>query len=102
MNKDTQKLFDEISQKMAEEDEAAFKKNARPKLRRKSHVVYHVVDRKTGNNCGAYSRAYHTEYDFPNPSEARNAMFSGEYKNKRRYKVAKYRVTYTLIKDDCD
>lgn len=68
----------------------------------KPHTVFRVIEKKTGAVCDAYSRACCNESDFGSVSEARNAMFSGEYKSKGKYRVAKYRVTYELIDPDCD
>ena len=69
---------------------------------KKPDIVYRVISRASGEACGAYSRAYCDEFDFTSPSEARSSMFSGEYQDKSRFKIAKYRVTYELIEDDCD
>jgi hypothetical protein len=65
-------------------------------------TVFRIHDRKTGAVQSAYSRAYHDERDFDSVSSARNANVHGIYKDRREYRVAKYRVIYELIEDDCD
>ena len=67
---------------------------------KKPEIVYRIIDRKTGDAVGSYSRAYCDEYDFYTPSEARNANCHGVFENTEKYKIAKYRVTYELIEDD--
>jgi len=69
---------------------------------KKPEIVYRIIDRKGGYAVGSYSRAYCDEYDFVSVSDARNANCHGIFKNKERYKIAKYRVTYELIEDDVD
>lgn len=64
--------------------------------------VYRIIDRETDYLQGAYSRAYHTEYDFDSVSSARSSNCYDIYKDKAKYKIAKYKVTYELIDDDCD
>lgn len=63
-------------------------------------IVFQVLDRKTGEKQGAYSRSYWTEYDFKSPESARSSNCHGIYQNKEKFKIAKYRVTYELIEDD--
>ena len=65
-------------------------------------TVFRIHDRKTGAVQSAYSRAYHDEKDFGSVGSARNANVHGVYKDKRKYRVAKYRVIYELIEGDCD
>lgn len=67
---------------------------------KKPEVVFRIIDKETGEAVGSYSRAYCDEFDFNSPSEARNANCHGEFKDKKKYKIAKYKVTYTLIEDD--
>lgn len=67
---------------------------------KKPEIVYRIIDRGTGTPEGVYSRACCEEYDFHSPGEARASNFSGEYKDKKKYKISKYRVTYELIDDD--
>ena len=54
---------------------------------KKPETVYRIIDKKTGNAKGSYSRACCDEYDFNSISEAR---------------IAKYKVTYELIEEDAD
>lgn len=69
---------------------------------KKPEVVFRIIQRATGEAQGSYSRACCDEYDFSSSEEARNANCHGIYRNKRRYKIAKYLVTYTLLDDDVD
>jgi len=63
-------------------------------------IVYRIVDNKTGEITGNYSKAYHNEYDFKSASDARNANCHGMFKNRERYRIVKYKVIETLINDD--
>jgi len=67
---------------------------------KKPEVVFRIIDKKTGEAVGSYSRAYCDEFDFNSPSEARNANCHGVFEDREKYKIAKYKVTYTLIEDD--
>lgn len=69
---------------------------------KKPEEVYRIIDRKTGRPQGSYSRAYCDEYDFQSPKEARDANCDGIFRNKKRYAIAKYRVTYELIEEDVE
>lgn len=69
---------------------------------KKPEIVFRIIDRKGGYAVGSYSRAYCDEYDFNSVSEARNANCHGMFEDKEEYKIAKYKVTYTLIEDDCE
>jgi len=69
---------------------------------RKPENVFRIIDRETGNAIGSYSRAYCDEYDFNSVEEARLANCHGVFEDKEKYKIAKYKVTYTLIEDDCE
>ena len=69
---------------------------------KKPEEVYRIIDRKTGRPQGSYSRAYCDEYDFESPEEARDANCSGMFRDKKRYAIAKYRVTYELIEEDVE
>lgn len=64
--------------------------------------VFKIIDNKTGELAGAYSRAYSTEYEFRSPSEARSSNVNGIFKDKRRYHIQKWKVTYELVDDDAD
>ena len=68
----------------------------------KPDIVFKIINRKTGDHQGSYSRACCNEYDFRSVSEARGANIHGEFEDKSRYKISKYKVTYELIEDDCD
>ena len=68
---------------------------------KKPETVFRIVDKDTGEAVGCYSRAYCDEYDFNSVSEARNANSHGIFKDEEKYKIAKYKVTYTLIDEDC-
>jgi len=67
---------------------------------KKPKIVFRIIDRKTGDPVGSYSRACCDEFDFNSPEQARSANCHGIFKNRRKYKIAKYRVTYELIEDD--
>ncbi len=67
----------------------------------KPSIIYRIID-KNGHNVGSYSRAYCDEYDFNSTEQARNANCHGMFQNKEKYKIAKYKVTYELIDDNCD
>lgn len=69
---------------------------------KKPDFVYRIIDKKTGNSVGSFSRAYCDEYDFNSADEARNANCHGIFKDKKNYKIAKYKVTYELIIDDVE
>ncbi len=67
-----------------------------------SFDVFRIVDIKRGVVVGSYSRAYHDEFDFRTCEDARTANCHGMFEDKKIYKIAKYRVTYTLIDDNVD
>lgn len=69
---------------------------------KKPETVFRIISSRTGKPVGSYSRACCDEYDFRSISEARNANFSGTFNDKLEYKVAKYKVTYELLDEDCD
>lgn len=66
----------------------------------KPDIIYRVIDWE-GNAVGSYSRAYCDEYDHESPEAARSANVHGVFRD-RKYKIAKYRVTYELLDPDCD
>jgi len=68
---------------------------------KKPEIIFRIIDRD-GNAVGSYSRAYCDEYDFRSPEEARSASCHNMFKDKSKYRIAKYRVTYELIDEDCD
>lgn len=67
---------------------------------KKPEIVFRIIDKDSGEAVGSYSRAYCNEYDFTSPSEARNANCHDVFQDREKYKIAKYRVTYELIKED--
>ena len=69
---------------------------------KKPETVYRIIDKKTGNAKGSYSRACCDEYDFNSISEARSANVHGVFEDENKYRIAKYKVTYELIEDDAD
>ena len=68
----------------------------------KPDTVFRIIDRATGEAKGSYSRAYCDEFDFSSVMDARTANFHGEFKDRAKYRIAKYRVTYELIEEDAD
>jgi hypothetical protein len=68
----------------------------------KPEIVYRIIDRKTGTAQGSYSRAYCDEYDFLSVKEARRANCHGIFEDKVKYRIAKYKVTYELLEEDCE
>jgi len=68
----------------------------------KPQTVYRIIDNKTGEVCGSYSRAYCDEYDFTSVHEARTANCHGVFEDKEKYSIAKYEVAYKLIDPNCD
>lgn len=68
---------------------------------KKPETVFRIIDKETGEAVGSYSRAYCDEYDFPSVEDARNANWQGLFKNKEKYRIAQYRVSYKLIDEDC-
>ena len=67
---------------------------------KKPETVFRIIERKSGEAVGSYSRAYCDEYDFYSAEEARNANCHGVFQDRIKYKIAKYQVIYKLIKDD--
>ena len=67
---------------------------------KKPEEVYRIIDRTTGEAVGSYSRAYCDEYDFYSAHDARTANCHGIFDDRKRYAIAKYRVTYELIDPD--
>ncbi len=67
----------------------------------KPENIYRIID-GDGNAIGSYSRACCDEYDFDSPDQARSANCHGMFEDRTKYKIAKYRVTYTLIEEDCE
>lgn len=71
-------------------------------LEKKPETVFRIIDRSSGEPVGSYSRSYCDEYDFGSVAGARGANSHGMFEDKEKYKIAKYKVTYTLIEDDCE
>lgn len=67
---------------------------------KKPEIVFRIIDRKTGEVTGSYSRAYCNEYDFESDERARSANVHGIFKDKEKYAIAQYKVTYELINPD--
>lgn len=67
---------------------------------KKPETVFRIINRESGSACGSYSRAFCDEYDFRSAEEARGANCHGMFEDQKKYKIAKYRVTYELIEDD--
>jgi len=70
-------------------------------MKPKPEIVFRIINRNTNEFVGSYSRACYDEYDFRSVEEARNANCHGIFKDKETYKIAKYKLTYTLINDNC-
>ncbi len=69
---------------------------------KKPETVFRIIDKATGEAVGSYSRACCDEYDFNSVSEAKNANCHGIFRNREKYRIAKYRVSYKLIEEDCE
>lgn len=69
---------------------------------KKPEVVYRIIRNSTGESQGSYSRACCNEYDFESVNEARNANCHDMFKDKEKYSIAKYKVTYELLEESCD
>jgi len=69
---------------------------------KKPETVFRIINRETGQPEGSYSRAYCYEFDFKSAYEARLTNCHGMFTDEKKYKIAKYKVTYELIEDDCD
>lgn len=68
---------------------------------KKPEIVYRIISQTSGEAIGSYSRAYCDEYDFESVHSARMANCHGMFTDEKQYKIAKYKVTYELIEDDC-
>lgn len=69
---------------------------------KKPSTVFRIIDQDTGEAVGSYSRAYCNEYDFESAERARHANCHDIFKDKEKYAIAEYRVTYELVKPNCD
>jgi len=70
-------------------------------LEKKPKTVFRIINRSSGEPVGSYSRSCCDEFDFGSVEAARGANFHGIFEDKEKYKISKYKVTYTLIEDDC-
>ena len=68
----------------------------------KDKEVYRIIDKENGSHQGVYDRSYNNSYDFDSPCSARSANCHGIYKDWDKYKINKYKVTFTLIEEDCE
>ena len=66
---------------------------------KKPEIVYRIINNETGEAAGSYSRSDCDEYDFNSEEEARNANCHGIFKDKDKYRIAKYKVTYELLEE---
>ncbi|MEQ6355155.1 hypothetical protein ABNX05_11050 [Lysinibacillus sp. M3] len=64
--------------------------------------VYRILDKESNEPQGVYWRGNYNKYDFESVESARSSNVHGIYKDKGKYKIAKYKITYELIDDDCD
>ncbi len=68
---------------------------------KKPEIVYRIISESSGEAVGSYSRACCDEFDFDSVYKARNANCHDMFKDEKKYKIAKYKVTYELIEYDC-
>ena len=66
----------------------------------KNCETFRIIDIPSGDVQGVYSRAYHAEFDFASPEEARSANVNGIYQDRTQYRIDRYRVTFELIEED--
>ena len=64
------------------------------------NVRFRIIDRKSGDAVGSYSRSYGDEFDFCSAESARSANCHGIFQDREKYAIAKYRVVYELIDGD--
>ena len=64
-------------------------------------VVYVIIDRESGEQQGSYARACHDEMEFSSVERARGANCHDKFKDKEKYAIAKYKVIYQLLEEDC-
>lgn len=65
-----------------------------------AHFIFTLHERATDKRRGAYSRAYHTEYEWNSESSARWSNCHDIFKDTEKFKVKKWQVTYTLVDED--
>ncbi len=68
---------------------------------KKPEEVFRIINRKTGKTVGSYSRACCDEYDFRSVSQARHANVYNMFMDEKKYAIARYKVTYELLEEDC-
>ena len=68
---------------------------------KKPSIVFRIIDRATGEAVGSHSSACCDEFDFESQEQARSANFHGMFRDRVKFAVAKYRVTYKLLNGDC-
>ena len=69
---------------------------------KESLEVYRIIDKQSNEPQGVYWRGNYDKYDFESVESARSSNVHGIYKDKVKYNIAKYKVTYQLIDNDCD
>lgn len=69
---------------------------------KKPTMIYRIIDRVDGSVQGVYSRAYCDAFEFDSVEEARHANCHGVFLDKAKYAIAKYKVIYELLDEDCD
>lgn len=69
----------------------------------KPKIVYRIIHKATGTAGYKEGHQFSDDtYDFDSIFKARDADFYREFKDKDKYNIAKYRVIYELIDDNCD
>lgn len=66
----------------------------------KDKTVFIILDRNTDEVKGSYNRAYTTDYEFSSALYARSSHGRGIYEDTKKYRIAEYKVTYTLVDGD--
>ena len=70
--------------------------------RETDQIVFRITNRETEQPVGSYSRACGDEYDHNSADNARNANVHGMFENREKYRIDRYRVTYTLLEEGVD
>ena len=68
--------------------------------KKNNNIIYMIVDKENDRFAGSYTRGNYDRYEFDSVSDARGANCHGMFKDKEKYRIAKYRVTYELIDGD--
>jgi hypothetical protein len=66
------------------------------------HYVYCIVDNETNKIVPCYFQFSGDKYNFNSIEEARESNCHGIFKDKDRYRIAKFKVTEELQCDNCD